>query len=159
MNWKASIACVVSALALAGCGSSIESNQNAYRVTSLSTTQNFSPIGEALFLSGNSSYNVSLSIFSNITDNWYDTVSTAIKICGKKLGRADNCQIRIYNTSISYPSLGRRLVCRVTDGSTSISISAANYSPIVQATTQASATLLSGEDDFSPRPPNYSSCN
>jgi hypothetical protein len=159
MNWKVLIACAVSAFTLAGCGSTIEPNQNASKVATLSTTQNFSSIGQELTLDGTGYYNVSLSIFSNITDTWYDSVSTAIKICGKKLGRADNCQIRVYNTYTSYPSTGGYFVCRVTDGSTSISISAANYSPIVYATTQASATLSNGADDFGPRPPSYSSCN
>lgn len=159
MNWKVLIACAVSALCLAGCGSTIEPNQNASKIALLSTTQSFSPIGAELSLNGAGYYNVSLSISSTITDTWYDTVTTAIKICGKKLGRADNCQIRTLNTSISYPSLGRYFVCKVADGSTSISVSAANYSPIVQATTQASAELRNGADDFGPRPPSYASCN
>ena len=159
MNWKVLIACAVSVFTLAGCGSTIEPNQNASKATALSTTQNFSSIGQELALDGTGYYNVSLSIFSNITDTWYDSVSTAIQICGKKFGRPDRCQIRTYITSTSYPSTGDYFVCRVTDDSTSISISAANYSPIVYATTQASAQLLNGSDDFGPRPPNYSSCN
>jgi hypothetical protein len=159
MNWKVLIACAVSAFTLAGCGSTVESNQNVHKVTSRDTTQSFSPIGEELSLDGTGYYNVSLSIFSNITDTWYDTVSTAIEICGKKPGRADHCQIYTYNTSTSYPSSGQYFVCKVTDDSTSIGVSAANYSPIVQATTQASAMLFNGADDFGPRPPSYSSCN